>query len=263
MGSRVAVVEAVARIAAREDPEVSDALQGFLVTEGIEFHLGTTVERIEARENGVTLRLRGSASPMLSVSHVFVATGRKPNSDDLGLDTVGVAVDTHGFIQVDPRLGTTVRGIWAAGDVRVGPQFTHTAWDDYRILLSQLAGDRQRTTERIVPYAIFTDPELGRVGVTETEARRSGRPIKVGRFDMARNGKAAEIGETKGFIKVIADADSNRILGAAVLAVDAAELVHGYIDLMNADAPATAMADAIHIHPTLMEAVQSAVAAIA
>lgn len=263
MGSRVAVVEAVARIAAREDPEVSDALQGFLAAEGIEFHLGTTVERIEARENGVTLRLRGSASPMLSVSHVFVATGRKPNSDDLGLDTVGVAVDAHGFIQVDPRLGTTVRGIWAAGDVRVGPQFTHTAWDDYRILLSQLAGDRQRTTERIVPYAIFTDPELGRVGVTETEARRSGRPIKVGRFDMARNGKAAEIGETKGFIKVIADADSNRILGAAVLAVDAAELVHGYIDLMNADAPVTAMADAIHIHPTLMEAVQSAVAAIA
>ncbi|HYL31710.1 MAG TPA: mercuric reductase [Stellaceae bacterium] len=263
MGSRVFVIEAAARIAAREDSDVSDALHGFLASEGIEFRLGTAIERIEARESGALLQLRGSAPAALSVSHVFVATGRKPNSDDLGLDTVGVAMNAHGFIEVDERLHTNVPGIWAAGDARVGPQFTHTAWDDYRILFSQLAGDRSRTTDRIVPYAIFTDPELGRVGMTETEARRSGRPIKIGRFDMARNGKATEIGETKGFIKVVVDANSNRILGAAVLSVDAAELVHGYIDLMNANAPAATMADAIHIHPTLMEAAQSAVAAIA
>lgn len=140
--------------------------------------------------------------------------------------------------------------------------FTHTAWDDYRVLLSQLAGDRSRTTDRIVPYAIYTDPQLGRVGMTESEARESGRRVRVGRFELRNNGKAKEIGETEGFVKVVVDARSDRILGAAVLASEGAELVHLFVAIMNARAPSAVIRDAIHVHPTLAEAVQSAVSAL-
>jgi pyruvate/2-oxoglutarate dehydrogenase complex dihydrolipoamide dehydrogenase (E3) component len=140
--------------------------------------------------------------------------------------------------------------------------FTHTAWDDYRILFSQMAGDASRTTKRIVPYAIFTDPELGRAGMTEKEARKKFKKIQIGRFEMRKNGKAKEIGEPDGFIKVVVNARTKRILGAAVLAADGAELIHIYIDIMNADAPYTAIRDAVHIHPTLAEAVQSAVSSL-
>jgi pyruvate/2-oxoglutarate dehydrogenase complex dihydrolipoamide dehydrogenase (E3) component len=140
--------------------------------------------------------------------------------------------------------------------------FTHTAWDDYRILESQLAGDGSRTTRRVVPYAVYTDPELGRVGLTEREARERGARIQVGRFEMRSNGKARELSETEGSIKVIVEEGTNRILGAAVLAFEGAELVHIFVDLMNAGAPFTALRDAIHIHPTLAEAVQSAVAGL-
>ena len=137
--------------------------------------------------------------------------------------------------------------------------FTHTAWDDYRIVFSQLAGDGRRTTDRVVPYALFTDPELGRVGMTEEQARQAGKSIRVGRFEMKANGKARELGETQGFIKVIVEAGTHQILGAAVLAADGAELVHLYVDLMNAKAPYQVLENAVHIHPTLAEAVQSAV----
>src|SRR5439155_1575541 len=164
---------------------------------------------------------------------LFVATGRKPNTDDLGLETIGVKVSDRGIIETDKRLAAGVDGVWAAGDIRGGPMFTHTAWDDYRVLMSQMTGDGSRTTDRVVPYAVFTDPELGRVGLTESEARQAGRAVKVARFDMEENGKAREIGETKGFIKVIVDQQTNRILGAAVLAAEGAELVHIYVDLMN------------------------------
>ena len=137
--------------------------------------------------------------------------------------------------------------------------FTHTSWDDYRILMSQMVGDGSRTTERITPYAIFTDPELGRVALTEREAREAGKQIKVARFGMRKNGKARELGEPEGFIKVVVDSETDRILGAAVLATEAAELVHLYVDLMNVEAPYTVIRDAVYIHPTLAEAVQSAV----
>jgi pyruvate/2-oxoglutarate dehydrogenase complex dihydrolipoamide dehydrogenase (E3) component len=179
------------------------------------------------------------------------------NTEDLGLETIGVKVSDHGIVAANEQLATNVEGVWVAGDIRGGPMFTHTSWDDYRILLSQLAGDGSRTTDRVVPYAIFTDPELGRVGLTESEARNSREEIKVGRYEMKGNGKARELGETEGFIKVIINAKTNRILGAAVLSSDAAELIHMYVDLMNADAPYTVIYDAIHIHPTLAEAIQS------
>jgi pyruvate/2-oxoglutarate dehydrogenase complex dihydrolipoamide dehydrogenase (E3) component len=243
MGSQVVVWETGPRIAKKEDEDVSAAIQQFLEREGVQFRLSAHIQSIDE----------------LNASDVFIAAGRKPNTDDLGLDIVGVELDRHGYIKVDRRLATNVTGIWAAGDAHVGPQFTHTAWDDYRILLSQITGDGSRTTDRIVPYAMFTDPELGRVGMTEREAREQGLKFRVARFDMNRNGKAREIGETDGFIKVLLEEGTENILGAAVLSPEGAELVHLYIDLMNAGKSSTVIRDAIHIHPTLAEAVQSAV----
>ena len=262
MGSQVTLIERGERILAREDPEVVAALQKLLEAEGIAFQTNTTVERIEAKE-GVTLHTRhNDRAGKLIGSHLFVAIGREPNTDDLGLETVGVLQDAHGYVKVDARLATNVEGIWAAGDIRGGPQFTHTSWDDHRILLSQMTGDKSRTTDRHVPYAVFTDPELGRIGMSRPEAEKSGKKIKTAQFAMAKSGKAAELGETEGFIQVIIDADTDLILGATLLCTEASELVHIYIDLINANAPYTVLRDAIHIHPTLAEAVQSAVAAL-
>ena len=264
MGSRVTVIEPGPEIVGREDPEVSRALRTLLESEGIAFRLATKVGRVESNGGGVRLSLENRGGrELLEASHLFVATGRKPNTDDLGLEAIGLEPGKDGTLPVDRRLATKVSRLWAAGDVRGGPMFTHTAWDDYRILLSQLAGDRSRTTDRIVPYAIYTDPQLGRVGMTETEARKAGRKVRIGRFELRRNGKAKEIGETEGFVKVVVDARSDRILGAAVLASEGAEMLHTFVVIMNARARSSVIRDAIHVHPTLSEAVQSAVSALA
>ncbi len=264
MGSRVTVIEPSAEIATHEDEEVARALRLILESEEIAFRLETSVDRVEKSGDGVRMVLKTKrARDSVTVSHLFVATGRRPNTDDLGLETIGLTTAKDGTIPVSNRLATKVRGVWAAGDIRGGAMFTHTAWDDFRVLASQLAGDRSRTTRRIVPYAIYTDPQLGRVGMTVAEAGRAGRRVKVGRFELRKNGKAREIGETEGFIQVVADARSDRILGAAVLAHEGAELVHLFVDVMNVHGRASAIRDAIHIHPTLAEAVQSAVAALA
>ncbi len=243
MGSEVTVIERSGQILGHEDADVAQALQEMVAGEGVNFLLNTDVEA-----------LRG-----IHYSHLFVATGRTPNTDDLGLETVGVRTVKAGNIEHDTRLATNVPGIWVAGDVRGGPLFTHTSWDDYRILLSQMAGDGSRTTDRIVPYAVFTDPELGRVGLTEADAKKQGRNVQVRRFEMKRNGKATEIGEPRGFIKVLTDPATDELIGAALLCAQAAELVHLFVDVMNAKGKASAIRDAIHIHPTLAEAVQSAV----
>jgi pyruvate/2-oxoglutarate dehydrogenase complex dihydrolipoamide dehydrogenase (E3) component len=264
MGSRVTVIEEAAEIAANEDEDVSRPLRQLLESEEIAFRLKTRAERVDSDGTGLRLSLSAKKKrEALVVSHLFVATGRKPNTDDLGLEKIGLKTAKDGTIGVTKRLETKVRGIWAAGDVRGGPMFTHTAWDDYRVLVSQLVGDRSRTTERIVPYAIYTDPQLGRVGMTVSDAKKSGRKIRVGRYEMRKNGKAKEIGETEGFIQVVTDARSDRILGAAVLCAEGAELVHLFVDVMNAKGRSAAIRDAIHIHPTLAEAVQSAVYALA
>lgn len=259
MGSEVCVIETQSRIAHTEDADVADALQDLLEREGIEFHLDSNIERVETRGDAVCVQVTGKGD--IAGSHLFVATGRKPNTDDLGLESIGVAVD-GGIVRVDETLATDVRGVWAAGDIRGGPMFTHTAWDDFRVLYSQMAGDRSRTTRRIVPYAIFTDPEVGRVGLTESEARKQGKNVRVARYELRRNAKALEEGETEGFIKVVADATTGQLLGAALLCHDAAELVHIYIDLMNTGAPYRVIRDAVFIHPTLAEAVQSAISAL-
>ncbi|MDQ3460869.1 MAG: mercuric reductase [Deinococcota bacterium] len=256
MGSRVTVVEGNRQILGHEDEEVAEALRRLLEAEGVTFKLGAKVARVARDGEGIRVALEGDQA--IDASHLFVATGRKPNTDDLGLGTVGVKITDKGILEADERLATNVPGIWAAGDVRGGPMFTHTAYHDYRVLESQLLEGGARTTNRVVPYAVFTDPELGRVGMTEGEAREAGKRVKVARYEMKKNGKAREIGESEGFIKVIAEEGGNNILGAAVLAAEGAELVHMYIDLMNAGAPYTVIQNALHIHPTLAEAVQSA-----
>lgn len=263
MGSAVTVVVQGDQVLSHEDPDVAQAVQRALEGEGIEFRLNT-LARCEKISKGVAVMLDHPGKwERLEVSEVFLAQGRKPNTDDLGLDKLGVRMDERGFVKVDHHLATNVPGIWAAGDIRGGPMFTHAAWDDFRILESQLLGDESFTTRnRIVPYAVFTDPELGRVGMTEAEARQKHSNVRIGRFEIANNSKARELGETQGFVKVVADGDSGNLLGAAVFSSGAAELVHLYLGMMNADIPYSVMARAIHIHPTLAEALQSAVAAL-
>ncbi|CAN5685327.1 FAD-containing oxidoreductase [soil metagenome] len=259
MGSRVTVIAGSAgRVAPQEDEEVSEAIQDILESEGIEFRHNTRAEKVEKTDGGVKIKLGGDNPSELEATHLFIATGRKPNTDDLGLENVGLET-TKGIVEADERLKTSVEGIWVGGDIRGGPQFTHTSYDDNRVILSQMTGDGSHTTDRVVPYAIFTDPELGRVGMTEREARDAGYEVETMSYEVANNGKAAEIGETQGFIKVVADATDGKILGAAVLSYEGAELVHAYIDLMNAGASLEVLRDAIHIHPTLGEAIQSAV----
>ena len=260
VGSRVTVLEKSGQAAGHEDEDIASTLQKLLEGEGIVFRLNCPVSRVERRGKQISVMFGNESAVM--ASHVFVAAGRQPNTNDLGLEMVGVKVSDRGIVEVDERLATNVKGIWAAGDIRGGPMFTHTSWDDYRILMSQMAGDGSRTTKRVVPYAIFTDPELGVAGMTEREAKKAGKKIRIGRFEMKWNGKATEIGETEGFIKVIVEDGTNQILGAAVLANEGGELIHLIIDVMNAQVPYTVIRDAVHIHPTLAEAVQSAVATL-
>jgi pyruvate/2-oxoglutarate dehydrogenase complex dihydrolipoamide dehydrogenase (E3) component len=262
MGAEVSVIGDGQQVAEHEDPDVAQAIQRYLEAEGINFVLSAKAIRVRKSLSGISVtvtRTDEQTEQQVDASHVFVATGRKPNTDDLGLDTIGLNTTKKGTLDVDQCLRTSVPGVWAVGDIRGGPMFTHTSWDDYRIVESQLIGDQSRTTNRVVPYAIFTDPELGRVGMSETQARAAGKPIKVTHFEMKHNGKARELGEMEGFIKVIIDSDTQRILGAAVLCSGAAELVHIYVALMNAQAPYTMLENAIQIHPTLSEAIQSAV----
>jgi len=260
LGSNVTILERGERIASHEDEDVAAAIQNVLESEAISFAFNTDVQRVRKDDSGTTVSVDHAGSTRdIHASHLFVATGRQPNTDDLGLETVGVETTDHGIVGVDERLATSVAGIWCAGDIRGGPMFTHTSWDDYRVLASQIIGDGSRTTKRIIPYAIFTDPEVGRVGMTEREARQAHADVKVARVEMRDSSKAIERGETEGFIKVIVDAATDRLLGATVLAAEGSELVHMYIDLMNADAPYSVMRDAIHIHPTMAEHLQTAV----
>lgn len=277
MGGRVTVIGDGPKIVEREDEDVATMLQTLLQKEGITFYLNTNVTSLRkkgkkiivtfnrtdasSKENKVvsdTFESNSQEAQRIEASHFFVATGRKPNTDDLGLETIGVNVDDKGIIEVDERLATTVPGIWVAGDVRGGGMFTHSSYDDYRILESQLLGDKLRTTKRIIPYAIFTDPNLARVGMSEKEAKKENKNAQVFCFEMKKNGKAREIGECEGFIKVIVDESTKKLLGAAVLGAEAAEIIHPYILMMQNELPYTALESILCIHPTLSEAIQSA-----
>lgn len=259
MGTEVTLIEGRSQIMAHEDEDVAAAIQKFMEDEGIGFKLRSHLKKVEGKRGRYRLTLD---SGTIEATHLFVATGRKAAIEGLGLESVGLKPLPNSYLEVDSKLSTRVKGLWVAGDLRGGLQFTHTSWDDYRILKSQLLADGLRTTDRIVPYGVFIDPELGRVGLSETEARRlapkSGKEPTVAKFPFSDNLKAWELRETKGFIKLVADPETEELLGAAVLGPQAAELVHLYSGLMYSHAPYSVIRDQIMLHPTLGEAVQSA-----
>ncbi|MBC7801138.1 MAG: FAD-dependent oxidoreductase [Gemmatimonadaceae bacterium] len=259
MGSDVVLLERNRHVAPKEDPDVAGVLHDAFEAEGVRIMTG--VEAIHAERQGDGVRLHLKSGEVVDGSDVFVATGRRPNTDELGLDSVGLALGDGGVVAVDPRLATSVPGLWAVGDIRGGLQFTHTAWDDHRILLSQLLGDGARTTDRVVPYAVFTEPELGRVGLNEAEAGRLGIDHRVHRYGFDVIAKAKEEGDARGFIKILTDPGGDRLLGAAVLGKDGAELVHLFALLMHTGVGLRAIRDGIYAHPTLSEGLQSAVTA--
>jgi pyruvate/2-oxoglutarate dehydrogenase complex dihydrolipoamide dehydrogenase (E3) component len=254
-GSLVTVVHNGAQILAREDADVAAELQKALEAEGLRFVLNARTTRLERHNRVVTLTVQtGSGSQTVTGSHLLVATGRRPNSDDLGLENIGMETDAHGFIRVNNRLETGVPGIWALGDVKGGPAFTHISFNDYQIVYANLIEGRSLTTDnRHVPYSVFTDPQLGRVGLTEKEARASGRRLKLGKIPMGWVARAIERDETAGLMKLVVDADSDRILGAAVLSTEGGELVQLLGAVMLAGAPYTLLKGAVYIHPTLAE----------
>jgi pyruvate/2-oxoglutarate dehydrogenase complex dihydrolipoamide dehydrogenase (E3) component len=254
-GSRVTVVERGQQILAHEDADVAEALQQALEGEGLRFLLGATTTRVEKEQGGVAVSVivKGTTETVHG-SHLLVATGRKPNTDDLGLQGAGVQTDQRGFIRVNNRLETNVPGVWALGDVKGGPAFTHISFNDYQIVYANLVDGKALTTDnRPVPYAVFTDPQLGRVGLTEKEARAQGRRLKVGKILMAWVARAVERDETAGLMKLVVDAETDRILGAAILSSEGGEVVQILQAVMLAGAPYTLLKGAIYIHPTLAE----------
>ncbi len=250
----VTVVDGGSQILAHEDPDVAAAVQNMLESEGVRFRLNTRFGEVRQTPEGVVLDCSGEP---VAADRLFVATGRKPNTDDLGLETVGIVPDDKGFIPVDKQLRTSVPGIFATGDVRGGFMFTHTAWDDGRIVLGALLEDNGHSTDRVVPYTVFSDPALGRVGLGEKEALEKGLSFEVLRFDMARNAHADEARETTGSIKLLLEKETDKILGAAVFGVGGADLVHLYSLLMAADLPASVLREAVISHPTYSEAAQN------
>jgi pyruvate/2-oxoglutarate dehydrogenase complex dihydrolipoamide dehydrogenase (E3) component len=254
-GSEVTVIEKQARLLSHEDPEVCGAIQSALEAEGIQIRL--EAECIQLAHNGesVTANVHCSVgSPQVTGSHVLMAVGRMPNTDDLGLEKAGVETDHAGFIDVDDELRTNVSGIWALGDCNGKGAFTHTAYNDYEIVAANLFGEpKRRLSDRIPCYALFVDPPLGRVGLTERDALAQGHTIRVGSRPMTRVARAVEKGETRGLMKVVVDARSNLILGASILGVGADEAIHSIIDIMAARVPYTMLQNTVHIHPTVSE----------
>jgi pyruvate/2-oxoglutarate dehydrogenase complex dihydrolipoamide dehydrogenase (E3) component len=250
-GSEVTVVQRGSRLMNREDEDVSDGILGILKNEGIDVHLNTAISGISKSGDEVAVKVGDS---QIRGSHVLMASGRRPNTDDLGLEKTGIKADRNGFIQVDDQLRTSVPGAWAIGDCNGRGAFTHTSYNDYEIVAANLLdkGNR-RVTDRITAYNVYIDPPLGRVGMSETEVRNSGREALIGRRDMSRVGRAVEKGETQGFMKILVDAGSKQILGAAILGTGGDEAIHCILDVMYAKAPYTVLQEAVHIHPTVSE----------
>ena len=254
-GARVTVVEKGPRLTSREDEDVSATVKEILEAEGVAVHVDATGMRVAKRENGFDLYPRDGAEP-ISGSHLLVATGRRPNTDDLGLDVAGVETDARGYVVVDDQLKTSVDHIWAMGDCNGKGAFTHTSWNDYEIVAANLLDDDpRRVSDRVTTYALYIDPPLGRAGLTVDEVRRSGRKALVAKRPMTRVGRAVEKGETQGFMKVVVDAETEQILGAAILGVGGDEVVQDILDVMTAKLPYTAISRTMHIHPTVSELV--------
>jgi pyruvate/2-oxoglutarate dehydrogenase complex dihydrolipoamide dehydrogenase (E3) component len=254
-GAEVTVVERGPRLIGREDPDVSDAIREILENEGIAVICDAECIGVAREGNGVSVRSRADV-PNVVGSHLLVAVGRRPNTDDLGLEKAGVETDARGYIVVDDQLRTNVDHIWAMGDCNGRGAFTHTSYNDFEIVAANLLDNEPRkVSDRIPTYALYIDPPLGRAGMTVDEVRKSGRKALVGFRPMTRVGRAVEKGETQGFMKVVVDAETEQILGAAILGVGGDEVVHSILDVMSAGAPYTTVTHTVHIHPTVSELV--------
>jgi pyruvate/2-oxoglutarate dehydrogenase complex dihydrolipoamide dehydrogenase (E3) component len=254
-GSRVTILHQGAQIVAREDPEIAAELQKALEVEGVRFVLNARTEAVHQKNGSITLSCKHSAAPSeVTGSHLLVAAGRIPNTDDLGLDKAGIATNKDGSIKVNARLETSLAGVWALGDCKGGPAFTHISYNDFQIVYANLVEGRSLTTEnRLVPYCVFTDPQLGGVGMTEKEARARGYKLKTGKCPMTYVARAIERGETAGLMKIVVDASNDRVLGASILASEGGELVQILGAVMLANQPYTLLKGAVYIHPTLAE----------
>ncbi len=254
-GAAVTVVEQGERLIGHEDADVSEAVRAILEDEGVAVRTGAECIAFSQHAGGVAVSVDCQAGdPQVVGSHVLLAVGRRPNTDDLGLELAGVMTDAKGHVIVDDLLQTNVPGVWALGDCNGRGAFTHTAYNDFEIVAANLLdGDERSLSQRLVGYALYIDPPLGRIGMTQTEAEKTGRKILVSKRPMTRVGRAIEKGETKGFMKIVADAETQRILGAAILGTGGDEAIHGILDVMNADQPVSALRWAVPIHPTVSE----------
>ncbi len=254
-GAAVTIVERMDRLIAREDEDVSAAVRTILEAEGIAVRTGADCIGFAHQGDEVAVRVdcATDSSPLLA-SHVLMAVGRRPNTDDLGLEAAGLTVDSRGYVLVDERLQTSVPGIWALGDCNGRGAFTHTAYNDFEIVAANLLdGEERRVSQRLPGYALYIDPPLARVGLSDAQARATGRPLLRATRPMTRVGRAVEKGETQGFMKVVADAETRRVLGAAILGTGGDEAIHGVLDMMNADQPIERLRWAVPIHPTVSE----------
>jgi pyruvate/2-oxoglutarate dehydrogenase complex dihydrolipoamide dehydrogenase (E3) component len=264
-GARVTIVQRGPALLAREDPDVADAVAGILREDGIEVLLDASATAAGSALGGrVRLDVQvGGEMRALEGSHLLVATGRRPNTDGLGLAAAGVEADAHGYVKVDERLCTNVPGIYAIGDVKGGPAFTHISYDDFRILRANLLeGGSATTTGRMVPYTVFTDPQLGRVGISETEAAAAGCDIRVAKMPMNYVARALEVDESRGFMKAVVDAGTGQLLGCAVLGIEGGELMATMEVAMLGHVPYTALRDAVFAHPTLAESLNNLFASL-
>jgi dihydrolipoamide dehydrogenase len=257
-GARVSIVEGHDHLLANQDADVSEALEKALRKEEIELHLGERVTRVSGRAGDVAVKLESGKE--LRGSHLLVAVGRKPNTSDLGCDRAGVNLDQRGYVAVDDHYQTSAAGIYAVGDVTGGPQFTHTSWDDHRLLFDILRGHASHgRSGRFIPFTAFTDPQVAGVGLTEKEARKRGVNYEVASMPFGNVARAVEVDETEGVMKVLVDPANERVLGAAIVGAEAGELIHIFVTLMQAKASARAIVDAEFVHPTFSEGVQSLV----
>ena len=254
-GSEVTIIHRGGLLLTSEDPDVAEELRKVLAAEGVRFRLNSEPVRVERKNGRIAVEVRGPEGSEQTIgSHLLIATGRRPNTDDLDLERAGIATDERGFIRVNNRLETSAPRVWALGDVKGGPAFTHISYNDYQIIYGNLVEGKNITTDnRYVPYAVFTDPQLGRVGLTEREARATGRRLKIGTYPMAWVARAIERDETAGLMKIVVDAETDRILGAAILGSEGGELVQILGAVMMAGAPYTVLKGAVYIHPTLAE----------
>jgi len=259
-GSGVTIVEREEHLMSREDADVSEEMAKILREDGIEIYTQAKATRVNKTDAGIALTIQtaNGREKTLTGSHLLAATGRVPNTDDLGLDAAGVETDAHGFVRVGERLETNVPGVYALGDCKGGPQFTHISYDDFRILCANLLDGKDYTTkDRPVPYTVFTDPQLGRVGMTETEARQAGHRLCVAKLPMTESARAIETGETRGFMKAVVDADTDQILGCAILSVEGGEIMAVLEMAMLGKVPYTVIRDGVFAHPTLAESLNN------